>query len=231
MSFAPNGRSAYTANELNSTVTAFGYDKATGRLSEIQTLPSITGYDDANGINYPSELEVDSRGKFLYLANRNGDNIAVFIIGTDGKLAPSSQTAVGGKYPRHFALDPSGNYLLVENQNSDNIVEFRVERTTGALTPTGVDLKISIPMCVVFAPAKEVAWSGPPACHARSHAAYRHEWRHGRPEVRSTAAVLIRPAADARTPAARGRWFVQWAARRNISVCGRPGDGGGDSGS
>src|SRR5262245_2770997 len=70
MAFAPNARFAYTANELNSTVSAFSYDKSTGRLSEIQTLPSITGYDGANGVNYPSEVEVDSRGRFVYVANR-----------------------------------------------------------------------------------------------------------------------------------------------------------------
>jgi 6-phosphogluconolactonase len=154
MAFAPDGRFAYTANELNSTVTAFSLDKATGRLSEIQTLPSIQGYGGANGVNYPSEIEVDSKAKFLYIANRNGDNVAVFAIAADGRLTPSSQTRTGGKYPRHFALDPSGNYLFVENQNSDNIVEFRVDRRTGALTPTGADLKISIPMCVAFVPAQ-----------------------------------------------------------------------------
>jgi 6-phosphogluconolactonase len=154
MAFAPNGRFAYTANELNSTVTAFSYDKATGQLSEIQTLPSIQGYDGANGVNYPSEIEVDSQGKFLYVANRNGDNIAVFAIATDGKLAPSSQTNASGKYPSHFALDPSGNYLFVENQNSGNIAEFRVARGSGALMPTGTDLKTSIPMCVVFVRAQ-----------------------------------------------------------------------------
>src|SRR5215471_7139600 len=154
MAFAPNGRFAYTANELNSTVSAFSYDKSAGRLSEIQTLPSIQGYDGTNGVNYPSEVEVDAQGKFLYVANRNGDNIAVFAIAADGQLAPSSQTSAGGKYPRHFALDPSGNYLFVENQNSGNIVEFSVDRGTGALTPTGAALKTSVPMCVVFVPAQ-----------------------------------------------------------------------------
>jgi 6-phosphogluconolactonase (cycloisomerase 2 family) len=33
-------------------------------------------------------------------------------------------------------------------------VEFRVDRTIGALTPTGTDLKTSNPMCVVFVPAQ-----------------------------------------------------------------------------
>jgi 6-phosphogluconolactonase len=154
MAFAPNGHFAYTANELNSTVSAFAYNKAGGRLSEIQTLPAIAGYDGANGVNYPAEIEVDARGRFLYVANRNGDDIAVFAIAADGKLTPSAQIGVGGKYPRHFALDPSGHYLFVENQNSENIVEFRVDQATGALTPTGVDLRISIPMCVVFVPAQ-----------------------------------------------------------------------------
>jgi 6-phosphogluconolactonase len=96
----------------------------------------------------------DLQGKFLSVANRNGNNIAVFTIAADGKLAPLSQTSAGGKNPRHFALDPSGNYLFVENQNSGNIVEFHVDRGTGALTPTGVDLKTSIPMCIVFVPAQ-----------------------------------------------------------------------------
>jgi 6-phosphogluconolactonase len=154
MAFSPNGRFAYTANELSATVTTFSYDSASGRLAEIQTLPSITGYDGGNGVNYPSEIEVDSHGRFVYVANRNGDNIAVFAVAADGRLTPSSQTAVGGKYPRHFTLDPTGKYLFVENQNSDNIVEFRVDQATGVLTPAGVDLKVSIPMCVVFVPAK-----------------------------------------------------------------------------
>jgi 6-phosphogluconolactonase len=154
MAFAPIGRFAYTAKELNSTVSAFSYDKSVGRLSAIQTLPSIAGYDGARGVNYPSEVEVDPRGRFLYVANRNGDNIAVFAIAADGKLTLSSQTGIGGKYPRHFALDPSGNYLFVENQNSENIVQFRVDRATGALAPTGVELKVSVPMCVVFVPAQ-----------------------------------------------------------------------------
>jgi 6-phosphogluconolactonase (cycloisomerase 2 family) len=69
-------------------------------------------------------------------------------------LSAAAQSPGGGKYPRHFALDPSGNYLFVENQNSDNIVEFRVDRGSGALMPTGTDLKTSIPMCVVFVRAQ-----------------------------------------------------------------------------
>jgi 6-phosphogluconolactonase len=92
MAFAPNGRFATPPMNFNSTITAFSYDNATGRLLEIHTLPSIQGYDGANGVNYPSEVEVDSQGKFLYIANRNGDDITVFAIAADGKLAPLEAT-------------------------------------------------------------------------------------------------------------------------------------------
>jgi 6-phosphogluconolactonase len=69
-------------------------------------------------------------------------------------LRQIADVPTGGKEPRHFAIDPSGTFLLAENQLSDTIVEFRLNRATGELTPTGETLSVPSPVCLVFVPAK-----------------------------------------------------------------------------
>jgi 6-phosphogluconolactonase len=41
MAFRPDGRFAYVINELDSTVTAFAYDAATGTLRDLQTVSTL----------------------------------------------------------------------------------------------------------------------------------------------------------------------------------------------
>jgi 6-phosphogluconolactonase len=55
-----------------------------------------------------------------------------------------------GKTPRYFGLDPSGTHLYAANQNSDTIVIFRIDQTTGKLTPTGQIVKVASPTTIVF---------------------------------------------------------------------------------
>jgi 6-phosphogluconolactonase len=70
----------------------------------------------------------------------------------DGTLTQIEIVPTGGKEPRHFAIDPSGKFLLAENQNTNNIIEFRIDPSTGKLTPTGEVLSIPSPICVSFLP-------------------------------------------------------------------------------
>jgi len=60
----------------------------------------------------------------------------------------------GGKTPRCFNIDPTGRFLLAANQGSGNVVAFSINADTGQLTPTGQELKVGNPVCVVFAPVK-----------------------------------------------------------------------------
>jgi 6-phosphogluconolactonase (cycloisomerase 2 family) len=55
-----------------------------------------------------------------------------------------------GKTPRFFAIEPSGTFLYAANQNSDTIVTFRLDQSTGKLTPTGQVVKTGSPVCIVF---------------------------------------------------------------------------------
>jgi 6-phosphogluconolactonase len=67
-----------------------------------------------------------------------------------GTLTPVEITPTGGKEPRNFVIDPRGTLLFAENQNSSNIVIFRIDQTTGRLTPTGKVLDVATPVCVRF---------------------------------------------------------------------------------
>jgi len=148
--FHPDGRHAYSINELNSTVTALEWDPSTGKLTtdaSVSTLPA--GF---TGENSTAEIEVDSRGRFLYGSNRGHDSIAVFRINpVSGAVTLIAQTLTRGKEPRHFALDPTGRWLVAANQNSNTLAVFRVDQTAGTLSPVGDLVSVGSPVCVLFA--------------------------------------------------------------------------------
>ena len=149
LTFHPNGRLAYLANELDSTLSVFTYDAARGALEEIDVTPAAPG-GTVEG-NHPADIHVSPSGKHVYISNRGEDNIAVFSIDTaSGKLTPVEQVSTGGKSPRNFALDPSGRWLLAANQRSDSIVSFKVDRESGRLTPTGHQVEVATPVCIKF---------------------------------------------------------------------------------
>ena len=148
--FHPDGRHAYSINELNSSVTALGWDPSAGRLTadaSVSTLPA--GF---TGENSTAEVEVDSRGRFLYGSNRGHDSIAVFRINPiSGALTLIAHTLTRGKEPRHFTLDPSGRWLIAGNQNSNTLAVFRVDQTAGTLSPAGDLVSVGSPVCILFA--------------------------------------------------------------------------------
>ena len=148
--FHPDGRHAYSINELDSTVTALEWDPSAGKLApdaSVSTLPA--GF---TGENSTAEVEVDSRGRFLYGSNRGHDSIAVFRIHpVSGALTLIAHTLTRGKEPRHFALDPTGRWLVAGNQNSNTLAVFRVDQTSGTLSPVGDLMSVGSPVCVLFA--------------------------------------------------------------------------------
>jgi 6-phosphogluconolactonase len=152
-SFHPKGNYAYVINEIQSSVTAFRYDRKRGAFDELQTESTLP--KDFNGRNSTAEVEVDRKGRFLYGSNRGQDSIAVFSIDSaKGTLTPVEHTPTQGKTPRNFAIDPTGAYLFAANQGSGNVVVFRIDQQTGRLTPEGQKLEVPFPVCVVFVAAR-----------------------------------------------------------------------------
>jgi 6-phosphogluconolactonase len=147
-SFHPNYRYAYGVNELSSTVTAFRWDESSGKLTEIQTVSTLP--EDFKGNSSCAEILTHPNGKFVYASNRGHDSLAAYSIANDGKLTFTGTTPTGGKTPRNFRIDPSGDWLIAANQDTGNLVVFRVDKSSGKLTPSGEQAKVPFPVCIRF---------------------------------------------------------------------------------
>lgn len=146
--FHPSLPVLYVNNELDSTVTVYGWDDATGALTEAQIISSLP--PEHAGKNTTAEIAVAPDGRFLYVSNRGRDDIAVFRVGGDGRLALLGNTPTGGRRPRFFTLDPTGDWLFAANQESDEITMFRVDRASGQITPTGRRVSVGSPSAISF---------------------------------------------------------------------------------
>jgi 6-phosphogluconolactonase len=153
--FDPDGHHFYLVNELDLTVTVFGYRSRSGTLTEIQsisTLPDSITTAAAQEAGYSTaEIQVHPSGKFLYVSNRGHNSIAIFAIDqATRKLRPVGHEPTIGRNPRNFRIDPSGRYLLVANQDSNTVVVFSIDQEAGTLTPTGHSARIPNPVCLRF---------------------------------------------------------------------------------
>ena len=145
----PNRKYLYVINELDSTMTAFNYNRNSGKLTQIETVSTLP--NDFSGVSYCADVHVSYSGRFLYGSNRGHNSIVVFEIDQNsGKLRLIEHVSTQGKWPRNFTIDPSGRFLLVANQHTDNVVTFGVDQRTGRLTPTGQNTEIPIPVCLKF---------------------------------------------------------------------------------
>src|SRR5580700_10569011 len=154
LAFAPNGKFAYLITEMASTVVAFSYSAQKGSLTQLQTLPNLP--KDYTGVREAAEIVVHPSGKFLYASNRGTANsIAAYKIdAAKGTMTPAGIFSTKGMTPRNFAIDPTGAFLLAANEDSGNIVVFRIDATTGALTPTGQVEQVPAPVCITFGPVE-----------------------------------------------------------------------------
>ena len=135
MALDPKERFAYVLSELENAVTSFHYDRATGRLSDPQRLPTIAPggkkQETAHAVVHPS-------GKFLYVSNGNDNSIVRFVIdGATGRLSQPSYERTAIRFPRDFTIDPTGRYLIVANRDSASLVTFRIDGATGKLEKVG----------------------------------------------------------------------------------------------
>ena len=145
----PSGKYLYVINELDSTLTTFGYDARNGTLTLIETVSTLP--EDFTGVSYCADVHVSVSGRFLYGSNRGHNSIVVFEKDPQtGKLKLVQHRSTEGDWPRNFAIDPSGQFLLVANQRSDNIVMFLIDPRTGQLIRMGEYKEIPSPVCLRF---------------------------------------------------------------------------------
>jgi 6-phosphogluconolactonase len=159
LAFHPNGKWAYSVNELNSTLSFLHWKAVAGTLSLITDTPTLpAGGDVAN--NRAGEVVISQDGKFLYSCDRGGlgngqeggvDDVLAYSIGPDGKLALVTRLPLEGKEARHFTLSPDGGWLLVARQFSNDVTIYARNAKTGEIQPSSEHFPIDNASCVLFA--------------------------------------------------------------------------------
>ncbi|HVT86253.1 MAG TPA: lactonase family protein [Chitinophagaceae bacterium] len=146
IAFHPVKPDMYLIEELSGTIDAFHYRK--GSLLHFQRISSVPA--NFTGDPGSADIHISPDGKFLYASNRGDANtIAIYSIDAiTGLLHLKGFQPVLGRYPRNFIIVPSGKFLLVANRDTDNIVIFRINRQTGMLAPTGMQIHVPDPVCL-----------------------------------------------------------------------------------
>lgn len=147
--FHPRVRSMYIVNELKSTVSVLKYqEKVPGTevleedsmdpsatLAHFQTLRTLPDDFESNDHHksHASEIRLHPSGKYLFIANRGHDSIAIYSIdeANHGELSLVSITPSGGVFPRNFNF--AGKHVVVGNQNSNNLTVFDFDVDQGTL--------------------------------------------------------------------------------------------------
>jgi 6-phosphogluconolactonase len=162
IAFGPGKRFLYSANEVanfngttTGSVSAYAVNRANGDLTLLNTVTS--------GGAGPAHLSVDPLGKFVFVANYGGGNVAVLPILANGSLggptdvkadnsacspacpvgpthaanAPPGSFAISGHDAPHAHMieaDPAGNYVIVNDLGLDLTQVWKLDRANGKLT-------------------------------------------------------------------------------------------------
>ncbi len=147
--FHPNGATAYSMNELNSTVDVLRWNKADGSLAFVKQIKLLPNGPDPKSTGCDTVIAKD--GRTVYFANRGDDFIYAFTADpATGELKPIARTPSVGKTPRNFVLDPTGRWMIVANQNSDQLSVFARNPHTGELTGPAKSYPCPAPMRILF---------------------------------------------------------------------------------
>jgi 6-phosphogluconolactonase len=147
--FHPNGHSAYSINELDSTVDVLEWSRADGSLSlatRVELLPA-----SYHGDTHACDTVISRDGKFVYFANRGNNSIYLYHADfKSGGLTAGGRFDCGGKTPRNFVLDPTERWILVANQDSNQISVLARDPGNGELSKEGKSFAAAKPMCILF---------------------------------------------------------------------------------
>ena len=185
--FHPTVKALYVINELKSTVSVLHYhpellngsgtgvsvrsatdtNPRTGaflqHVETLRTLPEDFMCTDHHK-SHASEIRLHPSQKFVLIANRGHDSIAVYAIDATpkgrGSLRLANITPSGGSFPRNFNFDSSGRFVVIGNQNSNNLTVMAFCLESGAMQI--VDQKYQPSPNFIYSVPVPAAASAPP---------------------------------------------------------------------
>jgi 6-phosphogluconolactonase (cycloisomerase 2 family) len=140
----------------NYPVALAAYTDTSGPYSYLYTIGGNSGADDVTGLSInsggaialvgtpaqtgigsdPYGVTVSPNGNYVYVANNNDNDIAIFRSNA-GALTLSTTVPSGGINPQALVFNPAGTFLYVLNAGSNTVTTFAANASTGALTQIG----------------------------------------------------------------------------------------------
>ena len=137
--FAVNETATY-AGQPSGSVTSFAVQASTA----VPTL-TLLNAQPTRGAD-PCHLVLDRTGRYLAVANYSGGNFAIFPVGTDGRLAPSTALLTNsgagpnrerqaGPHGHQVVFDAANRFLLAVDLGLDRVLVYAFDARTGRATP------------------------------------------------------------------------------------------------
>jgi DNA-binding beta-propeller fold protein YncE len=132
MAISPNGQFLFVANRGGKgSVSAFTI-AAGGALTQDE----CTKKKDCKTGSEPAGMATSPNGQFLYIANEGSNNVSVYSIGAEGKLAKVNCEAscMTGEKPFAIAVATNSQFLYTTNLESNTVSAFKIGER-GGLSP------------------------------------------------------------------------------------------------
>jgi 6-phosphogluconolactonase len=136
--YAVNETEKWEGRDNCGGVSAFAIDSQSGDLRPLNKQPSEGGA--------PCHVSVDDKGRFAFIANYSGGNLAVLPIEKDGSLGKAVSVVQykgtvadpkrqGGPHAHAIALDTVNRFALATDLGLDKLFVYRFDHESGKLSP------------------------------------------------------------------------------------------------
>lgn len=140
-----NGRFIYAVSETDGKE-----GNSSGGVAAFRVISEKGGLDKINDVTSggaaPCHVSLDRTEKFLFAANYNGGNIAVFPVQKDGSLGEmssfhqhsgsgSDRPNQRGPHAHSINTDPTNRFAMVADLGLDKLFVYKLETDTGKLLP------------------------------------------------------------------------------------------------
>ncbi len=149
MVFSNDETKVYVLNEISLSISRFGRDQQSGKLTLEITKPVMEKMGEEMTC---SEIKLSKDGKFLYaavrdIANKQRDVISILKV---EDLSIIQEQATGAWVPRHFSISPCGKWMIIAGMRDNKVVVHALDPSTGKLTLTPHNVEMELPMWILF---------------------------------------------------------------------------------
>lgn len=149
--FHPTQSMAYAINELDSTLTSYRYNQATGSLTPTQLISALP--ETFAGDNRAAAIFIHDNGRWLFSSNRGHDSVSVYKIDAiDARISFVRSIPSQGLTPRFCTLSPNQKVMWILNETSDTLVPVALDpdHHSDPVLSHGQSIACGSPVCMVF---------------------------------------------------------------------------------